>query len=144
MLDRDIHTLEKTGFKENPIPGIGKSLRELYQTLGTDWGRDMIDENIWVRQLENRLKYYAGVDVVVSDVRFENEAEFIRLNSGTIIHIQRDTAEAVRSHTSEAGIKFMIGKDLLINNNSSLDVFYDKANATLEAIRNEHSTSSAA
>jgi hypothetical protein len=138
LFDTDIHTLEKIGFKENPIPGIGKSLRELYQTLGTDWGRNMIDEDIWVRQLSNRLQYYAGVDVVVSDVRYENEAEFIRLNGGTVIHLHRHDAKSVRAHSSESGVMFQRDWDMLITNNSSLDVFYDRAAATLEAIRNEH------
>ena len=138
MFDMDIHTLEKMGFKENPIPGIGVSLRELYQTLGTDWAREKIDKDIWVKQLATRLQAYPGSNVIVSDVRFENEAEFIRANGGHIIHIQRDNAETVREHVSETGVKFISGKDLLINNNGSRNALYDKAAQTLQVIKDEH------
>ena len=70
--------------------------------------------------------------------RFENEAEFIRTNGGHIIHIQRDNAETVREHVSETGVKFISGKDLLINNNGSRNALYDKAAQTLQVIKDEH------
>jgi hypothetical protein len=144
MFDVCIDTLEKTLGKDAPIPGIGKSLRELYQTLGTDWGRDMIDVNLWVRHLAHRLQAYPAANVVVSDVRFENEADFIRANGGTIIHIDRDAAPKTREHVSEAGITFKQGQDIWISNNGTPETLYDKAAQTLEAIRDEHTKSQAA
>lgn len=54
----------------------------LLQVLGTDWGRKTIDENIWVKCLQNKLKKRRADDfsggavpelVIVGDCRFENE-----------------------------------------------------------------------
>ena len=40
----DLLSLVDQSKKESPIAGIGKSPRHLMQTLGTDWGRGMIDQ----------------------------------------------------------------------------------------------------
>lgn len=58
--------------------------------------------------------------VIIKDVRFENEAEFLRNLGGSIWHVKRQTAIKVLSHESEKGIKVETG-DIIINNNSSLD-----------------------
>ena len=34
--------------KEEPLPGIGKSPRQLMQLLGTDWGRDLVHRELWL------------------------------------------------------------------------------------------------
>lgn len=58
--------------------------------------------------------------VIIKDVRFENEADFIRCHNGIIWHIKRDKALKVISHSSEKGIKIKKG-DIVINNNCSLE-----------------------
>lgn len=145
MFDIDLITLEQAGQKECSLEGLeNTSLRKLYQTLGTDWGRNMIGKDIWITQARRQLAKLAGFDVVFSDVRFENEAEFIRQQGGTIIHVDRNTAKAVRDHSSEDGALMHPSDDMVILNDSTLPVLYDKTRATLELIRYEHSTSSAA
>lgn len=57
--------------------------------------------------------------VVIKDVRFENEADFIRSHNGNIWHVKRDNAAKVISHSSERGIEIKQG-DIVINNNGSL------------------------
>ena len=37
------------GLKEQPIPGLQRSYRELAQTLGTEWGRQLQGEDFWLR-----------------------------------------------------------------------------------------------
>lgn len=58
--------------------------------------------------------------VIIKDVRFENEAEFLRNHGGTIWHIKREQALKVISHASEKGIKVK-DKDIVIQNNGSLE-----------------------
>ena len=76
--------------KEEPIELFGgATCRHLMQTLGTEWGRNAVHPDFWVRT------WFGGVSnfqdsVVVDDVRFENEAETIRAMGGTIIHLYRD------------------------------------------------------
>lgn len=47
----------------------------LLQVLGTDWGRNTIDKNIWVEIMKNRLKIYEPSYqlAIIGDSRFENE-----------------------------------------------------------------------
>lgn len=85
--------------KETPCPALnGRTMRHAMQTLGTDWGRKMIDEDIWVDSTHDRI--LAVGDAVVSDIRFPNEAEMIKDLAGTVIRIDRDTG-AVDPHVSE-------------------------------------------
>ncbi|MFY1664316.1 deoxynucleotide monophosphate kinase [Pseudomonas sp. Pseu.R1] len=61
--------------------------------------------------------------LIIKDIRFENEAEYLRSHNGTIWHIARTSAEKVHSHSSEAGISF-----------NPLDIHIDN-NGTIESLR---------
>lgn len=111
MLDREL--------KEQPIPGIGASYRHLAQTLGTEWGRGVAPD-LWIRTARARLQTFAkaGIKhVVISDVRFINEAEFVRSEGGVIWRIERPQATPVRAHVSEDEMA-RIAHDLVIDNHS--------------------------
>ena len=62
------------------------SPREALQLLGTEAGRNVFHENIWVISLLNRAK---GRDVVVTDVRFRNEIDHIKENGGVVVRVKR-------------------------------------------------------
>ena len=95
--------------KESPIEGIGKSARYLMQTLGTDWGRNIIDENIWLWALQNRIELVRknGAEVVViDDCRFDNEAKWVKDNGGLVVRLTRSGIEyGVDSHESEQAVE---------------------------------------
>lgn len=123
--------------KEQPLPWLDKSPRELLQTLGTEWGRGLVHGDLWLLLAEQNLHNLASMlpgatGAVISDVRFENEAEFIRQRGGVVIHIQRPDAPDVAAHSSEAGIAIH-DNDLVIHNDGELadflrDVEYALAN----------------
>lgn len=104
MFDVSIETLEMMHSKDDIIPGLGTSLRKLYQTLGTDWGRNMINTDIWVNLLHKQIERYPGSKIVITDVRFENEAQYIRDQGGGIIHLLSNRATPTRKHSSEHGV----------------------------------------
>jgi deoxynucleotide monophosphate kinase-like protein len=85
--------------KESPRLELGgKSLRQFMQLMGTEFGREMIDPAMWLQCLITRI-----VDeekVVISDVRFPNEAGFVLNAGGIIIRIHRDSF-AESAHASE-------------------------------------------
>lgn len=60
--------------------------REALQLMGTEAGRDVFHKDIWVISLLNRAK---GRDVVVTDVRFKNEIDYIQENGGYVVRIIR-------------------------------------------------------
>ena len=66
-------------------PILGKTPRELMQSLGTGWGRNLVDDDMWVKLLAERNPHGC---LIISDVRMENEADFIRENGGIIIHLK--------------------------------------------------------
>lgn len=119
-------------FKEDVIPWIGKSPRQMMQSLGTEWGRNCVKDSLWTDLIEFNAKALndAGVCVVVSDVRFDNEADMIRRNGGVVMHIDRPDVKAVAQHASEAGIK-ADGKDMFITNDGTLDQLYSTVDYVL-------------
>ena len=108
--------------KEQPIVGIGKSPRQLMQLLGTDWGRHLVHEDIWVMAACNKLERMNMFDIVFDDVRFENEATMIRSRGGRIIHIVRNDGD-FDNHVSEAGILRHPADELILNDGSLSDLF---------------------
>ena len=106
--------------KETPLPWLGKSPRELLQTLGTEWGRESVHPEIWVRTAMRRAA--ACPLAVITDCRFTNEAQAVRKAGGVVWQVRRHTAglggQAGR-HSSEAGIPEEL-IDLRIENNGTL------------------------
>ncbi len=108
------------GAKEAPLPDIGASPRRLMQTLGTEWGRTLISLDLWVNLVRERIDYieqalrheYAGI--VISDVRFENEATFVR-EQGLLLHIARPDLVPIEKHESETGVKLHHRDQLILN-----------------------------
>jgi hypothetical protein len=90
--------------KESAIPWLGHSPRYLAQTLGTDWGRTLVCEDVWLLLMHRRLETHKDWRIVIPDVRFDNEAELIWQNGGVVIKLQRDAAAPVNEHASEAGV----------------------------------------
>ena len=80
--------------------------RRILQTVATDKFRNTINKDIWIHAQRVYLKQLGAPDVViVDDVRFENEADFIRNSGGSLIHISRLDTQAHRdAHESEAGV----------------------------------------
>ena len=75
---QDSFWTEKFGYSFSP--------RLALQLMGTEAGRDVFHKDIWVISLLNRSK---NKDVVVTDVRFKNEIEYIQNNGGIVVRIKR-------------------------------------------------------
>lgn len=108
MLGLDIQDLERDDLKEAVVPWLGKSPRDMMQTLGTQWGRELVNDRIWIILAERAMKRHRALGaagVIFSDVRFDNEAEAVIGWGGTIWTINRPTlAAAADNHASERGI----------------------------------------
>ena len=106
--------------KEVPIEPWGISPRTIYQRLGTEVGRG-IDVNIWVKNAEMFVKSVAGRTVVITDVRFDNEALWIHNRGGVVINIERDQKDIYENrHSSEGGLS-PDSIDLTIYNNGTIE-----------------------
>src|SRR5574343_425760 len=94
--------------KQAPLLGLpAASPRRLMQTLGTEWGRKMVSQDVWIRALARCLGMHdlprsapAHDRIVITDVRFHDEAAWVRLMGGHIVRVVRD-AKPVHPHESE-------------------------------------------
>lgn len=91
--------------KETIIPYWDMSPRQMAQKLGTEACRKGIRDDIWIKSLASTIANSDADIVFVTDVRFDNEAEFVGRN-GIVINLSRDTQELIKDseHPSEAGI----------------------------------------
>ena len=135
------------GDRSGICPETGKSYREMMQTLGTEWGRQLMDENVWVNLVDRRWREvetgehlvmmprdpgderagypsYMAKGMVLSDVRFDSEAQWIRDHGGMVIMIVRPGVEpvGVAGHASEKGVSRGL-IDAFVSNEGSLHDF---------------------
>lgn len=83
------------GYEESKkIPEI----RQLLQRLGTEGGREALGEDIWVKTL---FSLPTSARLVVSDLRFANEAKAIKERGGHVIRIERPDVGPANGHASE-------------------------------------------
>lgn len=112
--------------KEVPCELLGgKTPRHAMITLGTEWGRNLIDYNLWVRVTMHKVNHSLSVGdkkVVIDDVRFPNEAQAIRDAGGTIWRIDRVGVGAGSSHISETGQED-IEPDVIVINDGDPESF---------------------
>jgi len=128
-------TDEQIKDKEKPAEPWGRSPRELYQKLGTDVARS-IDVNVWVKGADLFIKNNPGRSVVVTDVRFSNEAYWIRNKGGIVVFLESNTRGIYENteHSSENGLQGS-DVDVVIQNDGTINALYEK----LEELKNERS-----
>lgn len=107
------------------------SIRELLQFVGTDVGRNIISSNIWLNIAEGEINNLSKkFNVVLTDVRFENERDLIKKLNGIVIEVQRNTSLSdVTKHESE-NIDFKT--DYIIDNNEYHQFMYDQIENILQ------------
>jgi len=112
----------------------GFSPRKAMQLMGTEFGRDMLRKDIWIKRAEmeaaNNLQ--VGFSTIITDVRFQNEADWVRSQpSSALIYIKAPglVLDEKYNHGSEAGITEEASDLVIINDKSlGLDNLYFKIN----------------
>ena len=85
------------------------TVRDLLQWVGTDLVRYNWSENHWVNLAEQRIRQSVEPIVVVTDVRFENEANLIAAMGGTTLRVVGRQAAGTPQHASETGQFYVAG-----------------------------------
>lgn len=117
LSDEQLHDSEQ---KELLDQRWNRTPRQLMQWLATDVLRTQFDENFFVKHLDSRLP--SGCDdnkIVISDVRFVNEAEMLKSRGGIIVRINRDVSHDDK-HQSEYEFT-KIKSDFKINNDYDMN-----------------------
>jgi hypothetical protein len=109
--------------KETPCDLLGgKTPRYAMQTIGTEWGRDIITPDIWIRAWQAAVdRLPVGASVVVEDCRFPNEGDAVSAAGGIIVRVERPGAgSGAAGHSSEA---YAIPAVFTLHNTGSLTDF---------------------
>lgn len=114
----EAYTLLTTA-KTTPLKNLGVDVRHMLRTLGTEWGRDCIHPEVWLRCWEARL--VPGEHTVVDDVRFPNEAELIKRHGGIMVRVVRPGMAEETEHRSEGSLDTYEGFDHVIVNDGDLE-----------------------
>ncbi len=134
-----VEQLQDRSRKENTLGWISCSPRRLLQTLGTEWGRKMIHEEIWVMATMQKIESAPGVNFCITDVRFANEAAAIKARGGVVWRVVRPGFGVLdgetASHESERGIPDEYVDDEIVNDGGiyALQTAVDAAMRRLQA-----------
>lgn len=111
--------------------------REVLQKLGTDVGRNLIHDNVWVDATIGRIEREGNTDanIVFTDTRFPNEAEAVRSRGGYVVRMERDDIGPVNDHPSETSLDDY-DFDATVYNNGTLEMLPDLASHLLGILRN--------
>lgn len=113
--------------------------RPMLQWWGTDFRRIYgKDENYWIREMEYKYNIYKRNSdelMIISDVRFPNEAEFVRAKEGYLIEMIRNT-DSNDKHSSETSLDNYTGWNRCIDNTRTLEDLEKIAASVAEVIKN--------
>lgn len=107
----------------------------MQQKIGTNALRDNFDINVWVKSLFT--SYSEDKNWIITDARFENEADYIKHLGGILIRIDGDPAKVRENstrdltHVSETSLD-NYAFDLYIHNDGTLDDLRDKVKFVIQ------------
>jgi len=119
--------------KEQQISGFKFSWRKAAQLLGTEWGRQL-QTDLWLTMAEVHRKQSRAACLVITDVRFHNEADWIR-DHGVLLHVRGRNYEmnpGEAQHASELELPVVAG-DIIIDNSKDILHLRDQIGAFLWA-----------
>ena len=137
------------GFNHEQLYGNLKEIKDKYweitprkamQFVGTGLFRDKMNElipgishNFWLECMRRQIGTYDRL--VISDVRFQNEVDFIHEMNGIVIKVQRGNKETNDVHASESEIRQITNYDLYIANDSDLQKLYSKVDNLCQQLK---------
>lgn len=121
---------EFAGIFDTTVEEIDKN-KELWrrglQFFGTEYVQEILGKKLyWVDRVKNRIPYLTANNhraLIITDVRFLHEAEFIKNNNGVLVKIVRgkNNTKEKDKHRSETELAAFAGWDYVIENNGSLN-----------------------
>ncbi|MEM6746787.1 MAG: deoxynucleotide monophosphate kinase [Pseudomonadota bacterium] len=142
MAGADIDRCIEGDLKEEPVNELhGRTPRYAMQTIGAEWGRDLMSPGFWVGVTAERISNLMadGHRVLVDDVRYPNELEMLEVLGATSVFITRPGIEPASDHSSEVSLGSADFHSVL-DNVSTIEELHAELLATLrgmEGFRNE-------
>lgn len=129
--------------KEQIHPFWKITRREILQKFGTECARHVFYDDFWIRRASMHINTITDVkedptslvplNMIITDVRFENEGDWIRKRGGMVVHVMRPDTDGISvsenydssTHASEMGLAPR-PEDIIIDNTGSLESFHGK------------------
>lgn len=115
------HAIEEVGYNEAKFKY--PEVRILLQRLGTEVGRELIGDNVWVDATLARIARECDPfdDVVITDTRFKNEAAVVKERQYSyVVRVNRPGVGPAGDHPSEVDLDDY-PFDRVIDNDGTLD-----------------------
>lgn len=115
ILNTSVDHIEKN--KQHPL------IRHILQWYGTDYMRTDKGNDVWIQHMNEMLKDLREANkkqmcVIIPDVRFINEAEWIHANDGVVLYVERAGQVNTDNHPSEKEL-IRIKYDFRVDNNGT-------------------------
>lgn len=135
------------------------SPRRAMTLIGTDIFRKFLNEDIWIFSLEKRLEKIKDKNIVITDCRFTNEANFLKsINAKLILIEKNDSRKKLKEIVKEAkkgnikAVKILESKnihisewdlidydfDYVLENNGTIEDLFKKIDFLIEELKNKN------
>jgi hypothetical protein len=140
MFDIPRWYLDDDKMKDEMDPYWKMTYRQMAQKVGKESSRDVFGDDFWMKHVDlkwrsiqmHRTTMVMGSPdkpvhsgMVLADIRYQNEVEWVKERGGTVIFVVRDNApkSSDTGHVVDAGLPIGLA-DLVIYNNGTIDEFY--------------------
>jgi len=113
--------------KEHYVPFFNMTLGQMYQKVGTECLRNNLDPDVWIKALF--VDYTPDQNWIISDCRFQNEANFIKTTDNSyVIRVNRtlnyDVGSRDINHKSEIDLDYYDFDQIIENDGDLLNLKY--------------------
>ena len=112
--------------------------RPLLQWYGTEWKRGQFGNDCWIKKLEKKVLLSNANIIIIPDIRFANEVDWVRHMGGTIIKMERLGAADNDPHVSENQINNFVPDITIKANSGDLKTLKLKAIWLIDQIQEPH------
>jgi hypothetical protein len=123
----EIQRMVEGDLKEVPSRHLnGRTPRYFMQTLGLEFGRHLIDEDLWVDSFRDNMNYidpYDEMNWVIADCRMPNEVEWLRERGFFLVKIVRPGLQDKDKHGTERYIDHLLTHEIVVNNFETAEEF---------------------
>lgn len=136
----EIDRMIEGDLKEEPTVYLaGRTPRFAMQTLGNEWGRQLIDDSFWVKVTMTKAE--TTPQAVITDVRYPNECEAVRQRGGRVIRVSSlgGIASKFDDHNSEAHIdQLPVDLDFVNDKRLGIETSQNRFRQMLDGVTNDN------
>jgi len=113
---------DATGVSVDQIKADKHIFRPLLQWWGTEFRKKyQCNERYWLDYLDREMSFNEKEVLLIPDVRFYTEVQFVRNLGGKLLRVFREGSLTNDTHPSETELDNYHGWDMLVSNNSSIE-----------------------